>query len=112
MSDSQLWVAPSFVAMYVRPGKVKPDLDAASLYQRYEHCEDLSQLLVDMAGQMQANLGIDASDVLARVGIGLAQPGPASLPAAEQRWVLCRLAELMGWPLPAWPEAGQAVLSA
>jgi len=96
MSDeSQIEIPPSFVALYVPPGRIKPTLARSELTQRYELCEDMAQMLVDTARTMEFSLGITQDDVLQRVGQGL-RVEPAVVTEAEAGWVVTRLAELLG----------------
>ncbi|HEX5634367.1 MAG TPA: hypothetical protein VFX50_14100 [Gemmatimonadales bacterium] len=98
MSDdaSQLHVPPSFVALHVEPGRLKPRAARAEIAARYEFCEDLATLLVEQATTTRWQLGITEADVLERVHRGLAGGG-AGVDAAEAAWVVRRLAELAGW---------------
>ncbi len=101
--ESQIEIPPSFLALYLPPGRVKPTAPRAEIAQRYEFCEDLAQLLTDTARTMQFDLGITELDVLERVQRGLHAPG-GQVNADEALWVARRLAELLGWPEdPAWP---------
>ena len=96
---SQLYVPPSFVALFVPEGRIRPTAPPGQIAARYEVCEDLAQALVETAQARRFELGIDGSDVLARIARGLAvQPGPVS--PAEAAWVCRRLAELLGWEHP------------
>ncbi|MFN3416480.1 MAG: ATPase with chaperone activity [Caldimonas sp.] len=91
-------VPPSFVALFVEPGRIKPREPWAVISQRYELCEDLAQLLTDTARTTLWELQATEADVLGRIGRGLAQ-GPLDLSTNEAQWVLRRLAELLGWNL-------------
>ncbi len=96
MSDeSQIEIPPSFVALYVPPGRIKPTLPRSELAQRYELCEDMAQMLVDTARTLEFSLGITQADVLQRVAQGL-QGEDAVVTEAEAGWVVTRLAELLG----------------
>lgn len=105
MSDeSQLVVPPSFVALFLAPGRSKPSATREEIAARHEFCEDLASLLTESASTKLWELGVAESDVLERMHRGLldTQPGsPAAVSAAEAAWVVCRLAELLGWPMPA-----------
>ena len=105
MSDgNQTYIPPSFVALYLPPGKVKPTLPLRDLAARHELCEDMAQLLTEQAANQQFQLGITEDLTLERCLQGLlATPEVVSEP--EARWVVCRLAELLHWPLPEWAEA-------
>ena len=103
-SASQIHIPSSFVALYLPPGKLKPTLAFDELAQRYELCEDMAQLLTEQAANQQFQLGITEDVALERCLQGLlATPEVVSEP--EARWVVCRLAELLHWPLPEWAEA-------
>lgn len=96
MSDeSQIEIPPSFVALYVPPGRIKPTLPRTELAVRYELCEDMAQMLVDTARTLEFSLGITQDDVLQRVAQGLQGEG-AVVNEAEAGWVVTRLAELLG----------------
>ena len=100
MSDaSQIEIPPSFVALFVLPGKTRPSASHAEVAVRYELCEDLAQTLVPTATQLQLMRDLHASAVLAQCLEALAGPG-AVVESAEARWVVCRLAELLDWELP------------
>ena len=98
MSDdeSQIEVPPSFVALFVPPGRIKPTAPRHEIRERYEYCEDLANMLTETASTQLWQLGITESDVLERIGQGL-HGGVAGVNEAESQWVLRRLAELLGW---------------
>ena len=98
---NQIFIPPSFSALYVPPGKVKPTLSAHEMAARYELCEDMAQLLTEQAANQQFQLGITEDLALERCLQGLLCE-PVVVNEAEARWVVCRLAELLHWPLPAW----------
>jgi len=98
--DNQITVPPSFIALYLPPGRLKPTAPREEIARRYETCEDLASLLTEHARTLLWQLGIDESDVLARVLAGLLEPA-AGVSADEARWIVRRLAELLEWkPLP------------
>lgn len=97
--DSQLLIPPSFIALYVPEGRIKPTLPRDEIAQRYELCEDMAQMLTETASTMLVTLGITERDVLARCRLGLLAE-PAVVSADEAGWVVSRLAELMNWPVP------------
>lgn len=94
-------IPPSFLALYTTPHRSRLTVDRDTLLQRYELCEDLSQMLTTTAGEMQWSLGITEDDVLERCHLGLLGDA-AVVSEAEAQWVVSRLAELQGWPLPNW----------
>jgi hypothetical protein len=98
MSDDeyQIEVPPSFVALFVPQGRIKPTAPWREIRERYEYCEDLAQMLTETAGTKLWQLGVAESDVLERIGQGL-RGGQAGVNEAEAQWVLRRLAELLGW---------------
>jgi hypothetical protein len=98
---SDFHIPPSFVALYTMPHRARLTVDLATLALRYELCEDMSQMLTTTAGEMQWSLGITEDDVLQQCHRGLLGDA-AVVSEAEAQWVVSRLAELMGWPLPHW----------
>ncbi|MBX3604794.1 MAG: ATPase with chaperone activity [Piscinibacter sp.] len=103
--DSQLVVPPSFVALFVEPGRLKPNATREHILARYEHCEDLATLLTEHARTKRWELGVAEDVVLARIHQGLRAEG-SELAPAEADWVLRRLAELLEWDPPAPAGAG------
>ena len=100
MSDeSQIVVPPSFVALYLAPGRTRPSAPRTEIAARHEFCEDLATLLTDTAATRLWELGVTPADVLERVHRGLLG-GAAGVSAAEAHWVIRRLAELLQWPAP------------
>ena len=98
--DSQIVVPPSFIALYLEPGRVRSSAPREAIAQRYEFCEDLATMLVDAASTRRWELGLSDDVVLDRMRRGLLD-GEAGLSPAEADWVVRRLAELLGWePLP------------
>ena len=92
---------PSFLALYTTPHRSRLTVGRDTLLQRYELCEDLSQMLTTTAGEMQWSLGVAEDVVLERCHRGLLGDA-AVVSEAEAQWVVSRLAELLGWPLPTW----------
>ena len=99
--DYQIDIPPSFLALFTDPGRSKPNAPRDHVAARYELCEDLANLLTQTAQEMQFSLGIDESNVLQRCHQGLAGDASA-VDAKEAEWVVCRLAELLNWRLPAF----------
>ena len=97
--DSQIVVPPSFVALFVPPGRIKPTAARAEVAARYELCEDLAQMLTEQASTKKWELGVTEGDVLERMQRGLLE-APSVVSALEAVWVVRRLAELLGWPDP------------
>jgi hypothetical protein len=100
MSETnQLPLPASFVALFVPAGRIKPTAAREEIAARYEFCEDLACALTERAGTLLWELGVTEADVLERMLAGLAGEG-SELSGAEARWVVCRLAELLEWPMP------------
>ena len=97
--EYQIEIPQSFLALFVEPGRQKPNASREHIAQRYELCEDMANLLTETASNMQFSLGITESDVLERMHRGLTGES-AVVSDVEARWVLCRLAELLGWAFP------------
>jgi hypothetical protein len=95
---NQTYLPESFTALYVPPGKVKPSIGLREMAGRYELCEDLANLLTEKAANMQFTLGITEDLVLQQCELGLLAD-PAVVSPVEARWVVCRLAELLNWPM-------------
>ncbi len=98
--DSQIVVPPSFVALFVPPGRIKPTQPREHIAARYELCEDLAQTLVEPAQTVHFDTGADEAEVLRRMRLGLAAAA-GGVDEAEAVWITRRLAELLGWPDPA-----------
>ena len=105
--EFQIHIPASFMALYVPPGKIRPTLGQREMAARHELCEDMAQLLTEQAANQQFQLGITEDLTLERCLQGLLAT-PDVLSEAEARWVICRLAELLNWPLPEWAQAPQA----
>lgn len=94
MSEDQTLIPPSFVALFVEPGRLKPREPRHVIAERHELCEDLAQSLLETARAWQHDLGITEGDVLERVLRGLAAPD-SGFSADEAQWVVTRLKELL-----------------
>ena len=105
--EFQIHIPPSFMGLYVPPGKIKPTLGQREMAARYELCDDMAQLLTEQAANQQFQLGITEALALDRCLQGLLA-SPEVMNEAEARWVVCRLAELLNWPVPDWATAPDA----
>jgi hypothetical protein len=94
--DNQIVVPPSFIALFLQPGRLKPTESRETIAARYELSEDLAQMLTEHALTKKFELGVAEDDVLERVLAGLQTGGVVS--DEEARWVVRRLAELLNWP--------------
>ena len=103
MSDDNQTVIPaSFVRLFVLPGCIRPREPRDVIAARYELCEDMALMLTEHAKAKLWELGVTEGDVLERVHRGLLADGSA-FAEDEAGWVICRLAELLNWPMPAMP---------
>lgn len=102
--ESQIVVPPSFVALFVEPGRVTHNAPREHILERYELCEDLATMLMDHARTKLWELGVTEADVIVRIHRGLLA-GEAGVSASEAEWVSRRLAELLQWDCSK-PEAG------
>lgn len=91
----------SFIELFIPPGKMKPSETREVIAARYDLCEDMAQMLTEHASAKLFELGVTENDVLERMHLGLLQD-PAAVTAPEARWIVCRLAELLDWPMGAW----------
>lgn len=107
MSDgNQIIIPPSFIALFVEPGRSKPSATREHIYARYDLCEDLANLLTEQATNKLWELGITEADVLERIHQGLADVD-IGLSVAESQWVIARLAEILGWQEMYPPSQGE-----
>ena len=97
--ESQIVVPPSFIALYVEPGRIKPRAPREEIAARHEFCEDLATMLTEHAKTTQWQLGITEADVLERIHQGLFTD-TSGVNHAEAEWVTRRLAELLEWDCP------------
>lgn len=97
--DSQLIVPPSFVALFLPPGRTRPVAPREEIAARYEFCEDLAQMLTEPATTKLWELGVSEDVVLERMHQGLTGDD-ATVSSAEALWIVTRLAELLGWNGP------------
>ena len=106
MSDEyQIEIPQSFMALYVDPGRHKPNASREVVAARYELCEDMASMLTEYAADMSSRLDITEADVLIRCLQGLKSDAVA-VTAAEAQWVIRRLAELLDWTPPDFAGAG------
>jgi hypothetical protein len=106
MSDgNQIIIPPSFIALFVEPGRSKPSATREHIFERYDLCEDLANLLTEQATNKLWELGITEADVLERIHQGLGDD-EIGLTVAEAQWVILRLAEILGWQEMVPPSQG------
>ena len=94
--DSQIFVPPSFIALFVDPGRTRPREPREFIAQRLDLCEDMATMLTEHAQTQLWQLSVTEADVLERMHAGLCD-SQSGLSTAEAEWVTRRLAELLGW---------------
>lgn len=100
MDDSQIHVPDSFIHLFVRRGQPVPRQRAAEIAQRFEVCDDMAAALLPRAQELQFKLGITEADVIDKLLqslLPLTEGTDAVLSAPEARWVVCHVAEQLGW---------------
>ena len=95
--DNQIYIPESFMALFMSPGRYKPNASHADISARYELCEDMAHMLTETAQNMQFSLGVTEQDVLIQCLRGLQAEGSV-VSEPESVWVVHRLAELLNWP--------------
>jgi hypothetical protein len=94
--ENQIEIPQSFVALFVDPGRSKPNATRMEIAGRYEFCEDLANMLTETASNMMFSLGITEQDVIERCRLGLIGEN-AVVCEPEADWIIRRLIELMNW---------------
>ena len=97
--DNQTFIARSFIELFIPPGRTRPSEPRDVIAARHELCEDMAQMLTEHAKLKLWELGVTEDDVRERIHRGLLDEG-SGLAENEAGWVICRLAELLDWPLP------------
>ena len=97
--DNQIEPPQSFMAMYVKPGQTRPNAPQEVVLARYEQCEDMATILAEQAQTIAFKENLSEKEVLERCHRGLLT-GDGHFSEREAAWVICRLAELMGWEIP------------
>ena len=95
--DNQIEPPPSFMAMYITPGRDRPNAPQEVILARYEQCEDMACMLTEHAQTMAFKEGFSEEEVLAKCHQGL-MADASNFTEKESDWVIHRLAELLGWP--------------
>ena len=99
--DNQILIPQSFIALYLDPGRTRPNAPREQIAGRYELCEDMACLLTEHAQTMVFEQGAGEAQALLRCRESLLVDASLfSVPEAD--WITTRLAELLGWaPLAA-----------
>ena len=100
MSDEyQIHIPPSFEAVHA-DARGRRSVSITEFRNRYELCEDMAQMLVEHSQALHHDQGVSEDLILARTEAGLVT-AESGFTQAEARWVVTRLAELLGWPVSA-----------
>ena len=97
--DNQIEPPQSFMAMYVKPGQTRRNAPQDVVLARYERCEDMATILAEQAQTIAFKENLSEREVLDRCHCGL-QTGDGHFSDKEAAWVICRVAELLGWDMP------------
>ena len=97
--ENQSLIPRSFIELYLPRGRQRPIEARQIIAARYDLCEDMAHMLTDHARATLLELSVTEQLVLDRMHRGLLADGSVVGPD-EARWVVCRLAELLGWPQP------------
>ena len=95
----QITIPPSFMAIYSRNGR--PIETRQVIEQRYDLCEDLAAQTAETCQVLQFRDDLSEAEILKGCHASLQTAGAVSVQEAD--WVVSRVAELLGWPMPAWP---------
>ena len=102
MTDEYQIVIPlSFIALFIEPGRSKPNARREIIAGRYEFCEDLANSLTEPAKTTYWEFGITTDEILERIFRGVCTDA-SEVTATEARWITRRLAELLDWGCPAF----------
>jgi hypothetical protein len=97
--DNQIEPPQSFMALFVKPGQTQPNAPQDVVLARYEQCEDMACVLAEQAQSLAFKDNLSEKEVLERCHRGLLTD-VADFTENEAAWVICRLAELLGWESP------------
>lgn len=98
-NDNQTLIPQSFMALFLTPGRTKPNASQEAVTSRYGLCEDMACMLTEHAQTIQFSLNLTEEDVLARCHQGL-MTDAALFSEPESDWIVRRLAELLSWTAP------------
>ncbi|MFY9722475.1 MAG: hypothetical protein WA787_14105 [Azonexus sp.] len=94
--DNQIEPPQSFMAMYITPGRDRPNAHQEVVLARYEQCEDMATILAEQAQTIAFKENLSEKEVLERCHQGLLAD-TSDFSKKEALWVIYRLAELLGW---------------
>lgn len=95
-NENQIEIPQSFIALFVKPGHLKPHAAHEVVLGRYELCEEMACMLTEHAGVLAFNENLSEKDVLQRCHQGLLAD-VVNFSEKESAWVIRRLAELLEW---------------
>lgn len=98
-AENQITIPDSFRDIYLDPVRHKLQIGKDELLARYEHCEDLANMLMQPALDRKFSLDISELVVLRQIRSGLLGEN-AVVTEDEATWVVSRLAELLLWVMP------------
>lgn len=87
------------MAMYITPGRDQPNAPQEVVLARYEQCEDMANILSEQAQTLAFQDNLSPAEVLTRCHQGLLADD-SHFNTNEARWIIYRLAELLGWEPP------------
>jgi hypothetical protein len=96
----QIFIPSSFTELFKDPLRPHAKLSEpfSHISTRYDLCEDLAQMVCQTALNMLGSLNITEHDVIERILKGLSTR-ESMVNAAEARWVVERMSELLGWEI-------------
>lgn len=99
--DNQIEPPPSFMGMYLTPGRDRPNAPQSVILARYELCEDMVCLLTEQVQTRAFKENFSGTAALRKCYQGLLAERAAFSPR-EAAWVVLSLAERSGWERPEW----------
>ncbi|MBK9520205.1 MAG: ATPase with chaperone activity [Rhodocyclaceae bacterium] len=97
--DNQIEPPQSFMAMYITQGQSRPTAPQEMVLGRYEQCEDMACVLTEHAQTLAFKENFSAPEILSRCRKDLLDH-ESDFNDKEAEWIICRLAELLGWEPP------------
>lgn len=97
--NNQIEPPQPLMAMYITPGRDRPNAPQEVVLARYEQCEDMATILAEQAQTIAFKENISEQEVLERCHQGLITDS-SHFNEKEALWVTYRLAELLGWEPP------------
>ena len=94
--DNPIESPQSFMAIYLTPGRGRLNAPQEVIRARYEQCEDMACVLTERAQTLAFKESLSESEILSRCCQGL-RYDDVDFNEKEAQWVICRLAELLGW---------------